>query len=120
MATVNFEGIALRSIGLQNQNQWQQSWSVTAVTDVGDLQRLDALYRYANNSDITFTICKFIEQYDRAIISQASATTLRISNIPPDDEATPEDAKDANARKDSVNARGRLCPICRVCDTFNQ
>jgi hypothetical protein len=102
MATVNFEGIALRSIGLQNQNQWQQSWSVSAVTDIGDLQRLDALYRYANNSDTTFTICRFIEQYNRAIISQASVTTLRISNIPPDDEATPEDP---NAKRDSVEAR---------------
>jgi hypothetical protein len=77
-ATVNFTGIAIRSIGLQNQNQWQQSWSVSAVTDVGDLQRLDALYRYARIK--SFTICDFIKNYNRGVISSTTTTSLRISD----------------------------------------
>jgi hypothetical protein len=45
--TVNFQGIALKALGIQNSNQWVQTWSITPVTDFGDLQRLTLLYGYA-------------------------------------------------------------------------
>src|ERR1700728_3419912 len=45
--TINFQGIALKALGLQNSNQWVQTWSITPVTDFGDLQRLTLLYGYS-------------------------------------------------------------------------
>jgi hypothetical protein len=95
-ATINFTGMAIRSMGLQNQNQWQQSWSVSAVTDVGDLQRLDSLYRYARNLS---TICDFIENYTRAIISATTTTSLRIS-----------DTLDGNARVNDYAEYNEMAP----------
>jgi hypothetical protein len=64
-------------LGLQNQNQWQQSWAVASVTDTGDLQRLGALYRYPADND--FHLCDFDQAIRSAIVSSPTLT-FRVSD----------------------------------------
>jgi hypothetical protein len=45
--TANLIGQAIKSLTLQDQNQWTQSWSITPVTDFADLERLRLLYSFA-------------------------------------------------------------------------
>ena len=86
------------ALTVQNQNQWQQGWSVSAVTDVGDLERLDALYRYAWRKE---GLCDFVIKYASAAINAPSSPVLRLTDF--DDVSDPNNQNVKKARLQDFN-----------------
>lgn len=85
-ATANFQGILLKTITLQNQNQWTQTWSITPVTDYSDLERLRALYRFAislpdpANCD-SAGVNSFVQGYTQTQVKSIDPNTVQVSKL---------------------------------------
>jgi hypothetical protein len=81
--TANFQGLFVKSTGLQNQNQWTQAWAITPVTDFSDLERLRALYQLAislstNSSDSTL-IQTFVDRYTATQVKSVDPNTVAVA-----------------------------------------
>jgi hypothetical protein len=79
--TANFQGIALKSLAFQDQNQWTQTWSVVPVTDYGDLKRLRLLYQFAvlMGSTSPLAYADFADQYIKLPLAGAPTGYLPIN-----------------------------------------
>jgi hypothetical protein len=80
--TANFQGLFVKSTGLQNQNQWTQAWAISPVTDFSDLERLRALYELAISLGIsgdTTLIETFVDHYTATQVKGVDPNTVAVA-----------------------------------------
>jgi hypothetical protein len=111
-------GPFFKSAGVQGQNQWTQSWSITPVTDFSDLQRLRALYAYTvalsapGDSSSVKALQDFSDFYAGQIVKGIDPCTAN-AVIPKyfNDQTTTTDNKGQNQSCVSQNQRKTLLPL---------